>query len=107
VAVNMRRNPKVGLFFSDPTASGLDTPPAVMVQGRGSYRDDVVSVEGLEEYWKTLWTRQPISKLYSLPGVRYFADYYYMRLVMTIVPHRVIWWPRGDYSVEPRELQLE
>ena len=32
-AFNVRRNPHVSLLFSNPTASGLDNPPAVLVQG--------------------------------------------------------------------------
>ena len=32
-AYNIRRNPKVSMLFSNPTASGLKSPPAVLVQG--------------------------------------------------------------------------
>ena len=32
-AFNIRRDPRVSLLFSDPTGSGLDNPPTVLVQG--------------------------------------------------------------------------
>src|SRR5215208_5843994 len=34
-----RRNPKVALLFSDPTGSGLQDPPVVLVQGMATVRD--------------------------------------------------------------------
>jgi hypothetical protein len=106
-ASNLRRNPRVGLLFSDATASGLRSPATVMAQGLAEVADDVIAVEGLEEYWKTLWVRQPVSKLYSLPVVRRFADYYYMRIVMTITPTRIVWCPGGDLGGKPNEIRLE
>ncbi len=33
-AFNVRRNPKVSLLFSDPTGSGLENPPTVLVRAR-------------------------------------------------------------------------
>ena len=106
-ANNLRRNPRVGLFFSDPTGSDLDSPAAVMVQGLADVGELTTSIEGLEEYWKTIWKRQPASKLYGLPIVRHFADYYYMRVVMEIEPKRIVWWPDGDFDREPNEFQLD
>src|SRR4051794_18207304 len=40
-ADDAERNPKVSLLFSDPTGSGIDAPPAVLVQGPAEvdYRD--------------------------------------------------------------------
>jgi hypothetical protein len=105
-ALNIRRNPRVGLFFSDPTASGLESPPSVMVQGVGAL-GDMTSIDGLENYWKTIWRRQPASKLYGLPLVRYLSDYYYMRIPMTITPTRIVWWVGGDLTKEPSELRID
>src|SRR5919106_1401279 len=44
-AINLRRNPRVGLFFSDPTGSGLDAPAAVMVQGLANVGEMTTSVQ--------------------------------------------------------------
>ena len=40
-AFNIRRDPRVSLLFSDPTASGLDKPPAVLVQGDAEAPDEI------------------------------------------------------------------
>lgn len=41
-ALNVRRNPRVSLLFSNPTGSGLDNPPAVLVQGTAVAPDEIV-----------------------------------------------------------------
>src|SRR5918911_3660632 len=49
-AFNVRRNPRVSLLFSNPTASGLTDPPAVLVQGDAEAPDEVAaSVAGFED----------------------------------------------------------
>ena len=50
-ALNIRRDPRVSLLFSNPTASGLQNPPAVLVQGDALVEDDVrTSLSGFEDY---------------------------------------------------------
>ena len=61
-AFNVRRNPAVALLFSDPTASGLDGAPAVLVQGTASCPDEIVtSVLRAREVWLRILERQPAS----------------------------------------------
>jgi hypothetical protein len=90
-AYNVRRNPRVGLLFSDPTGSGLDTMPQVLVQGLASCPDTVVvSPAGLEDYWTRLYERQPAGRSYGAnPIGRRLMDWYYRRLVITITPTSV------------------
>ena len=38
-AKDARANPKVAMLFSDPTGSGLDDPPQVLVQGTADVDD--------------------------------------------------------------------
>src|SRR5215213_9067470 len=40
-AFNVRRDGRVSLLFSDPTASGLDEPPAVLVQGEAEVPEEI------------------------------------------------------------------
>ena len=89
---NVRRNRKVSLFFSDPTASGLHDAPDVLVQGEAEASDEVTAVEGLEDYWKTLFIRQPVSRLYSLLPARPFMDFYYMRIRIHVLARSIVWW---------------
>ena len=50
-AINIRRDGRVSLFFSDPTASGLHKPSAVLVQGDATVPEEVrTSFAGFEDY---------------------------------------------------------
>src|SRR5215208_5678156 len=52
-AFNVRRNGRVSLLFSDPTASGLTNPPAVLVQSDAEAPNEVeTSMTDREEYWR-------------------------------------------------------
>src|SRR6266516_1448857 len=42
-AYNARRHPQVSLLFSDPTGSGLDDPPGVLVQGKVSSVEELTT----------------------------------------------------------------
>ncbi len=107
-AFNVRRDGRVSLFFSDPTASGLVDPPAVLVQGDAEAPDEIsVSLAGFEEALKEVFKRQPNSAFYSSnPLTRYLFDWYYMRLVIDVTPRRIRWWPAGDFSQPPREVEV-
>jgi hypothetical protein len=110
-ALNIRRNPKVSMLFSNPTASGLANPPAVLVQGDASALDEIVTsvnaMEGLREYWlESIFRRQPPSEMISAnPLMRNIMDWYYMRIVITIVPRAVFWWPNRDFTQPARKVE--
>ena len=105
-AFNIRRNPRVSLLFSNPTASGLTEPPAVLVQGDADAPDEVTaSVEGFEDEVRRVFRRQPASGFYSSnPITRYLFDWYYMRLTIYVSPRRILWWPGGDFERTPLEV---
>lgn len=105
---NARRNPHVSLLFSDPTAAGLTTPPAVLVQGNASAPDEVMTdLAGFEDALRQVFERQPESAIYSAnPLMRALFDWYYMRLLITVTPVRFVWWPRGDFSQAPQRLEV-
>ena len=90
-AFNIRREPRVSLLFSDPTGSGLDAPQQVLVQGRATCPDVVVSSpEGYERYWARLLSRQPGGQSYGKTALgRRVMDWYYFRLVITVTPETV------------------
>ena len=100
---NVRRNPRVSLFFSDPTASELKNPPAVLVQADAEAPDEITtSVEGFADELRRVYKWQPASRVYSSnPLLRYFMDWYYMRLVIYATPRRILWWPGRDFSQVP------
>ena len=106
---NVRRDGRVSLLFSDPTASGLDRPPAVLVQGDAVAPDEVVTaIRGSEEMLEEVFRRQPASGFYSSNRLmRFLFDWYYMRLLITVTPRRIRWWPAGDFTAPPRELEMD
>jgi hypothetical protein len=87
-AYNVRRDGRVALLFSEPTASGLDGAPQVLVQGTATCPDEIVTdVSGDEGYWRRLHDRQPFNRTYSAnPLSRRLFDWYYMRLRITVAP---------------------
>jgi len=90
-ALNVRRDGRVALLFSDPTGSGLTDAPQVLVSGHASCPDEIVtSSAGLEEYWARLFKRQPSSKLYVKTPINKLMDWYYFRLLITIEPDDVV-----------------
>jgi len=104
-AFNIRRDPRVSLLFSDPTASGLDDPPAVLVQGDAEAPDELVTGTGeFEEMARFLFPRQPAGETYSANWLtRYLFDWYYMRLAIRVTPRRILWWEHGDFAASPLE----
>lgn len=105
-ALNVRRDGRVSLLFSDPTASGIEDPPAVLVQGDAEVPDEIkTSPNLLREYWKRLFKIQPAGKMYGANALtRYFTDWYYMRLYIYVRPRRVFVWPGGDFTSAPLEV---
>lgn len=108
-AFNVRRNPRVSLLFSDPTASDLTDPPAVLVQGDAEAPDEVAtSVDGFEAELRRVFDRQPASGFYSgNPVARYLFDWYYMRLMIHVTPRRILHWPGGDFERTPLEIGVD
>jgi len=95
-ALNVRRDGRVALLFSDPTGSGLSAPPQIFIGGKAQCSELTTSPAGLEEYWSMLFRRQPSSRGYTLPGVRSLMDWYYMRLLITVTPEHVLERPSGS-----------
>jgi hypothetical protein len=111
-AANIRQNKKIGMLFSDATASGLTAAPYVMVKGDATVLDGVHTrpdvVEGLEEYWlETIFKRQPDTKAISGSAImRWLMDWYYIRLIIRVEPVCFMWWTDGDMTQSPQQLEV-
>ncbi|GLY17171.1 hypothetical protein Kisp01_41860 [Kineosporia sp. NBRC 101677] len=89
-AVNVRRDGRVALLFSDPTGSGRDLPPQVLVSGSALSPESVlVSPEGLEAYWAMVFARQPGNRAYLRGPMRRLMDWYFVRLRIDVEPTAV------------------
>ncbi|KUN28133.1 pyridoxamine 5'-phosphate oxidase [Streptomyces antibioticus] len=90
-ALNIRRDGRVALLFSDPTGSGLTDAPEIFVGGSAECPDDIrTGPQGLEDYWRMLFERQPHSRSYLARPMRRLMDWYYLRLVITVTPEQLI-----------------
>jgi hypothetical protein len=107
-AYNVRRDGRVSILYSNATGSGLINPPAVLVQGDATAPDEVVIWnDDLRQLWSILAVRQPSSNVYATTRLGHaLMDWYYMRLLMLVVPRRICWWPEGDFSRAPREIEV-
>ncbi|GAA3433306.1 pyridoxamine 5'-phosphate oxidase family protein [Kutzneria kofuensis] len=95
---NLHRDNRIGLLFSDFTGSGLVNPPQVLVQGRATVPDELLTIEGLEDFWDFIFRRRPsFADEYALdteqqqqlhPGLVW-------RIRVTVTPERV-WAFRRD-----------
>ncbi|MEA2368779.1 MAG: hypothetical protein QOH38_1497 [Thermoleophilaceae bacterium] len=93
-------NPKVALLFSDPTGSGVDGAPTILVQGPADVDDRDL------DHNRELYTRESVEKLPATKDTsppkfmqRFFA-WYYTRLYVHVRPERVYVW-RGGPDAEP------
>jgi hypothetical protein len=106
-AYNVRRDGRVSLLFSEPKASGLVRPPVALVQGDATAPDEIITTfAGYEDALRQTFERQPGGMIFSSnPLIRYFSDWYYMRLLIYVTPRRVLWWPDGDMTGEPQRIE--
>ncbi|WP_338704261.1 pyridoxamine 5'-phosphate oxidase family protein (plasmid) [Streptomyces sp. Q6] len=89
-ALNVRRDSRVALLFSEPTGSGWDGAEQVFISGTAICPEEIVtSPSGDEAYWSMLFDRQPDSRHYVDLPTRWLMDWYYLRLLITITPTAV------------------
>ena len=97
---NLRRDDRISLSYSEPTGSGLDNPPHVVVQGRANVDEEITTdVMQYADFWvESVMGPQPASSMFSSnPLMRWYMDVYYMRVFITVDPVRIAWWPEGDH----------
>lgn len=107
-ALNIRRNPRVSLLFSDPTGSGVADPPAVLVQGDAKAPDKIItSPAELDGLFNIVFQWQPaLASFSNNPLMRYLFDWGYMRLRIHVTPYRILWWDHGDFTVAPHKIGI-
>ena len=103
-ANDARADPRVALLFSDPTGSGLQSPPMVLVQGTAEV-DDRDLEANRRRYEEESAEKLPHTQDEMPPRfVRRFFNWYFTRLYVHVRPERVYVWPSGDAAAEPRLL---
>jgi hypothetical protein len=102
-ADDAKRHPSVALLFSDPTGSGIEKAPQVLVQGTAEV-DDRNLEANKERYWRDSWEKLPDVRDAHPPKFlreRSIFTWYYTRIYVHVRPERVFVWPGGDASAEP------
>jgi hypothetical protein len=103
-AWDARANPKVSLLFSDPTGSGIDDAPMVLVQGIADVDDRDLDANR-DRYWEESVKKLPGTADQQPPKLlRGALGWYYTRVYVYVRPERVFLWPRGDATAEPQLL---
>jgi hypothetical protein len=100
-AFDARANPKVALLFSDPTGSGMQGAPQVLVQGIADvdHRDLEAN---RERYQRESLEKLPGARsLYPPAFLQRAMSFYFTRLYIHVRPERVYSWPGGDVTGEP------
>jgi hypothetical protein len=101
-AKDTRANPKVALLFSDPTGSGTERPPQVLVQGAADVDDRDLDANR-ERYRREVAQKLPgVASEMPRKLVERMLDWYYARIYIHVRPERVYVWPEGDPAREPQ-----
>jgi Pyridoxamine 5'-phosphate oxidase len=101
-AQDARRSPRVGLCFSDPTGSGIESGIRVLVQGMAEV-DDRDLRANRERYRRESLRKLPAIKGMLPPKVpEGMFGWYFERIYIKVRPERVFVWPDGDPAREPR-----
>ena len=87
------REPEGRAAFSDPTGSGLDDPPQVLVQGTAVVDDR--DLDANRERYEREWMRSPVRRDQLPPKLlRGMFGWYFTRIYVHVRPERVYVWPK-------------
>jgi hypothetical protein len=94
-------NALVALLFSDPTGSGLNDAPMVLVQGAAEVDDHDLDANR-RRYERESSEKLPgMAKLQPPDAIKRYLAWYYTRIYIHVRPERIYVWPRGDIAQEP------
>jgi hypothetical protein len=100
-ANDAQANPLVALLFSDPTGSGLQDAPMVLVQGTAEVDDHDLEANR-ERYAQESLQKLPALRTRTPPQpIQRRLGWYYTRIYIHVRPERVYDWPGGDPAAEP------
>jgi hypothetical protein len=106
-ANDARANPLVALLFSDPTGSGLNDPPTVLVQGSADV-DDRDLEANRERYDRESAEKIPGLRKHDPPDpIKRFLSWYYTRIYIHVRPERVYVWHAGNPEPELFDAHME
>jgi hypothetical protein len=100
-AKDARANPKVAMLFSDPTGSGMEGAPQVLVQGTADVDDRDLDANRVR-YKREIAVKLPGAQSEMPPKVfDRFIGWYLTRIYIHVRPERIYVWTDGDPAREP------
>jgi hypothetical protein len=100
-ALDAAQNPRVGLLFSDPSGSGIESGIKVLVQGSAEV-DDRDLRANRERYKRESLEKLPATKEMLPPKlIEGMFGWYFERLYVKVRPERIFVWADGDLSAPP------
>ncbi len=100
-ANDARANALVALLFSDPTGSGVRSPPMVLVQGAADVDDRDLDANRRRYERESVEKLPATAKMQPPDPVKRFFTWYYARIYIHVRPERVYVWPQGDIAQPP------
>jgi hypothetical protein len=100
-ANDARANPLVALLFSDPTGSGLEDSPMVLVQGVADVDDRDLETNRSRYARESAEKLPDIAKLMPPAPLQRLLGWYFTRIYVHVRLERVYVWPGGDVAREP------
>jgi Pyridoxamine 5'-phosphate oxidase len=101
-AHDARANPRVATLFSDPTGSGIEGAPQVLVQGTADVDDRDLDANR-ERYKREMVEKLPATQGQMPPKIfDRFIGWYLTRIYIHVRPERIYVWADGDPGREPQ-----
>jgi hypothetical protein len=95
-------NPKVAMLFSDPTGSGIESAPQVLVQGTADVDDRDLDANRVR-YKREIVEKLPATQSEMPPKVfDRLIGWYLTRIYIHVRPERIYVWSDGDPAREPQ-----
>ena len=100
-ANDARANPHVSMLFSNPTGSGLEGAPQVLVQGTADVDDRDLDANR-DRYRREIAEKLPEAAA-DMPPKAFdrWLTWYLTRIYLHVRPERIYVWRQGDVTVEP------
>jgi hypothetical protein len=105
-AERARRNPKVAMLFADPVGSGMNDPPAVLVQGHAAVRDADLQTN-TDRYARDSMTKLPAAAEGQPKALLRRLAFYYARIWVEVTPLHIYWWPDRSLASGPQSWQAD
>ncbi len=106
-ANDAKANPFVSLLFSDPTGSGLQDPPVVLVQGSADVDDRDLEANRRRYGTESLEKLPGLRRLDPPDALKRYLSWYYTRIYVHVRPERIYVWHSPDTEPELFDAHME